>query len=381
MVPPRRRRRAAAAAAAAAALAATALPPPAAARTVTLSNTALPVDTSGAQILTGEMTVLPWNGTFFVYSNVWGGCAGIDCCTSGACASCCFNPPTPRYNDTCVYTANHSVVVYETPDFATWTYLGVALPPSARRPGIEFRPQVLARPDAGGGTTFVMWYEDRWTGGTNPGYAVATATTPAGPFTTLADSVLLSGSGRIGDYDVFVDDDGAAYHVRTGLTIERLAANWTAGSGTAVDIPNPGVEGPAMFKRGSTYYILVGVGCCACRGGSNVIVYTASSPMGPYTQVGDVGSNVTDGHVFSKSSPWNYVTKAQQTKVVPVPDGAGGTQYLWLGNQWYTAPGPGPGGLGGPRDADLLYFSVLNFNASGAIQQMVWAPTTTLTVP
>lgn len=36
------------------------------------------------------------------------------------------------------------------------------------------------------------------------------------------------------------------------------------------------------------YYITVGVGCCACRGGSNIVIYTATNPLGPYTLVGDV---------------------------------------------------------------------------------------------
>ena len=45
-------------------------------------------------------------------------------------------------------------------------------------------------------------------------------------------------------------------------------------TGASVDIPNGGVEGPSMFKRNGIYYILVGVGCCACRGGSNVVVRT-----------------------------------------------------------------------------------------------------------
>ena len=57
-----------------------------------------------------------------------------------------------------------------------------------------------------------MWYEDRWSsGGSNPGYAIATSPTPQGPFTTVADTVRMApGGGRIGDYDVFVDEDGVA---------------------------------------------------------------------------------------------------------------------------------------------------------------------------
>jgi len=341
-------------------------------RSVSLSNTALPLDDRGLPLLTGEASVLQHGGLFYLYMNNWGACAGVDCCgSSGGCASCCFSPPTPRYPDPCVYTANHSVVAYSTPDFASFTYLGEALPLGARRAGIEFRPQVVFNSASG---LFVMWYEDRWTGGTNPGYAVATSATPGGPFTTISDSVRMSpGGGRIGDYDVFVDTDGAAYHVRTGLTIERLNSTYTGVTGQAVNIPNGGVEGPSMFRRGATYYVLVGLGCCACRGGSNVVVYTASNPMGPYALQGDVGSNSTAGHVFDKASPWNYVTRAQGSKVVPVVGADGEAQFLWLGNQWVSS--------GGARNADLLYWTVLQFDAQGKIQQIVREDTTTLSLP
>jgi len=119
---------------------------PVSSRTVTLSNTQLPTDTNGNLLYTGEATVLTYNNTYYVYMNNWGGCPGLDCCKMGNCATCCFNPPTARFNDTCVYTNNHSVVVYQTDDFAVWNYLGIALPLSARKVGIEFRPQVIYSP-------------------------------------------------------------------------------------------------------------------------------------------------------------------------------------------------------------------------------------------
>ena len=353
-----------------AALALLCLPAPLAARTVTLSNTALPLDTAGTPLLTGELSVLAHNGTFYFYANDWGACKGVDCCPSAAgCASCCFAGPA----DPCVYTANHSVVLYSTTDFATWTPHGEVLGAGARRAGIEFRPQVVFCAESG---LFVMWYEDRWsTGGANPGYAVATAPAPTGPFTTVADSVRMGGRGRVGDYDVFVDPaSGDAFHIRTGLSIQRLArGNFSAPAGDAVDVPNGGVEGPAMFYRQGKYYMLAGLGCCACRGGSNVLVYTAPSPLGPFALRGDAGSNRTAGHVFDAHSPWNYVTRAQQTKVVPVTAADGSVQYLWIGNQWVTS--------GGARDADLLFFQVLKFDATGDVEQMEWAETCELSLP
>lgn len=343
------------------------------AREVTVSNLALPVDTSGDLLRTGELSVLRVNETWYLYMNDWGGCPGVDCCPSEhGCASCCFNPPSSKYPDACVYTANHSVVVYSTTDFQSWTYGGVALPMSGRRAGVEFRPQVVLN-NAG---QYVMWYEDRWSGGkSNPGYAVAVSPTPAGPFLTLSDSVATAGAGRIGDYDVFVDPaDGACYHVRTGITVVKLTPNCTSGTGEVAELPNGGVEGPAMFTRNGVYYILVGVGCCACKGGSNVVVYMAPSPMGPYTYGGDVGSNTTAP--FDAHSPYNYVTRAQGSKVIPVPAADGSVQYVWIGNQWTTSTLPGA-----PRDHDLLYWTVLGFNATGHVQQIVRADTTTISLP
>jgi len=211
-----------------------------AARPVALSNTKLPLDSSGNPLLTGEATLLqsPVDSAWYLYTNHWGGCKGINCCEGvHGCAYCCF--AFPPYSDPCVYTNNHSVLVYRTVNFESWDYLGVALSTSARREGIEFRPQVVHN-----GTDYVLWYEDRWANGTkNSGYAVAASRTPAGPFVTIADSVVLPGAGRVGDYDLFVDDDGSAYHIRTGLSIVKLSSDMSAGSSTFVDIPNTAVEG------------------------------------------------------------------------------------------------------------------------------------------
>lgn len=120
--------------------------------------------------------MLSSNGSFFFYVNDWGGCPGVDCCGSpGGCASCCFNPPSSRYPDTCVYAVNHTVLVYRTRDFVAWDYMvrspprsairaadtwpvcawqGGALPLAARLPGVEFRPQVVYNART---HQFVMW--------------------------------------------------------------------------------------------------------------------------------------------------------------------------------------------------------------------------------
>lgn len=82
---------------------------------VRLNNTHLPVDTDGQLLVTGEVDVLWHDDTYYLYMNNWGGCPGVDCCSSAAgCASCCFNPPSKRYPDGCVYATNHTVMVSNT---------------------------------------------------------------------------------------------------------------------------------------------------------------------------------------------------------------------------------------------------------------------------
>ena len=109
---------------------------------VSLSNVALPRDTGGHLLYTGEASALAHNGTYYLYFNNWGGCTGVDCCpTAKGCADCCYTKAP--FADPCVYTNNHSVVVYRTADFATFEYAGEALPRARRADGIEFRPCVV----------------------------------------------------------------------------------------------------------------------------------------------------------------------------------------------------------------------------------------------
>ena len=41
-------------------------------------------------------------------------------------------------------------------------------------------------------------------------------------------------------------------------------------------------EGPVFFKHQGRFYVMAGKVCCACRGGSNVYVFSALDPLGPY---------------------------------------------------------------------------------------------------
>lgn len=262
---------------------------------VVLSNVELPLDQEGRPVITGETSVATVNGTHYIYVNDWGTCQSIDCCaSSGGCASCCFVPPTKQYPDPCVFATGHRVLVYATTDLRRWRLLGVALTPIDRPRGIEFRPHVIYNEYT---RKFVMWYEDRPPPRPghkfdSKGYDIATATSPAGPFETIATGVRVADVP--GDFDLFIDDDGTAYHVQTttndpnatrGFAITVLNQNYTAPAAprktATFKAPKP-AEGPVIFKRKSSYYILGGTTCCACKGGSSIYVFRSPSPLGPW---------------------------------------------------------------------------------------------------
>jgi beta-xylosidase len=219
-----------------------------------------------------------------------------------------------------------------------------------------------------------MWYEDRHAN--QQGYAIASSDSPEGPFSTVVNATGQTG-GKIGDFDLLVDDDGKAFQVRTGNIITQLSDDYLGVQGNATSFEPPkslhcGCEGPTFFKHGGTYYITLGTGCCACKGGSSIFVFSASAPLGPYTYQSDIATipGIPSG---------NASTCAEQRGV----NGPPGCVYSWrsqatatfvygnttvlLGNQWQTAGSP-PGS--GPRNRDLLYFAPLSFKEDGSIEQL-----------
>ena len=140
---------------------------------------------------------------------------------------------------------NHIVHAYETKDFQTWNYLGVALSLTNRPPGIMFRPCVVYNERT---NMYVMWYEDRSANSTR--IHRGSKFNSQGPFVTKFVNVTMPGRGRIGDFNIFVDDDGVAYHIRTGLDMVRLNKDFTGPESfvTSIQPPVPS-EAPTLFKR------------------------------------------------------------------------------------------------------------------------------------
>ena len=136
---------------------------------------------------------------------------------------------------------------------------------------------------------YVGRFEDRSSALGN--YQIAISPSPEGPFSTVpGGSGPMPGAGRIGDYNIFVDDDGRyfcfgnmqfrlpdlamqitylliwhvvhvlgflhsprAYHVRTGFDIVLLNESFTGPAEHIANFSTPKPsEGPTMFKRNGT---------------------------------------------------------------------------------------------------------------------------------
>ena len=84
-----------------------------------------------------------------------------------------------------------------------------------------------------------------------------------------------------------VDTDGKGYIIYSSnsMNVEELTLDYYYTTNNAPFVfPETFVEAPVLMKINETYYALYDWCCCYCLQGSGVMVYRASSPLGPYTQ-------------------------------------------------------------------------------------------------
>ncbi len=69
------------------------------------------------------------------------------------------------------------------------------------------------------------------------------------------------------------------------MNVEELTGDYYyIGNSPRYVFPETFVEAPVLLRRNATIYALYGWCCCYCLQGSGILVYQASSPLGPYTQ-------------------------------------------------------------------------------------------------
>ena len=251
---------------------------------------------------------------------------------------------------------------------------------------------------------YVMWAN---LNGCSADYAVGTSKTPDGPF-SFVHSVKAGRSGAHGgDFDIFVDGDGAGYLIYTAvagghtMAVERLTDDYLQSAARSSGPSNVSsglfgnvfVEAPAMFKRNGVYFALFGNCCCFCGQGSGIGVYSASTPLGPWRYHDNVGclanTTLTNGcgcgmnhdinmqtgrttnlpsfpagkargvtATTAAATTCNFygdsLTKAQQNFVIRIPQKDGSVEYVWTGDRWQSA-------ADGVKAHDLQYWAVLQF--------------------
>lgn len=182
--------------------------------------------------------------------------------------------------------------------------------------------------------------------------AVASSSSIEGPYTYHGSFRPLGYDSR--DMTVF-NDNGTAYlisatRVNADLNIYRLTPDFL-GVESLVQTLWPGSyrEAPAMFKRGSTYFLITSG---ATGWSPNQAKYaTASSISGSWSALANLGDSTTFG--------------SQSTHVVPV-EGSSGTSYLYLGDRW-------AGAWSSPVNDSKYVWLPLSFPSSTTLS-MSWYP-------
>ncbi|WP_425465027.1 RICIN domain-containing protein [Paenibacillus sinopodophylli] len=218
------------------------------------------------------------------------------------------------------------VSVYRSTDLKNWEFrahvLSKTSAPELATANIE-RPKVIYNASTG---KYVMWMHKE--NGVDYGearVAVASSSNIEGPYT-------YHGSFRPLDYDsrdmTVYNDGGTAYlisatRVNADLNIYRLTSDFL-GVDSLISTLWVGQyrEAPALFKRGSTYFLLTSG---ATGWAPNQAKYaTATSISGTWSGL----SNVGNGNTY----------QSQSTYVLPV-EGSSSTSFLYMGDRWAGAWG------------------------------------------
>ena len=261
-----------------------------ASKVITFDNTKPRLDASGAILKAHDGTTQRFeeNGRFYYHA------MGYPACNqTGHINGCVTDPPSGKGRKTCIYGANNSLLVYSSADLSSGSWrLEETVYPSAGGGFPQctyFRSQAVYNPTT---KKFVLWAN---TAGCHNGackhvspsnngkcaaYNVGVADSAAGPYTfvgtTEPTAASMQHTGGIGDYALFVDTDGTGYIVLTHLVdgagprdmyIFKLSPDFLSieSSSSVGPLPGPNlVEAPAMFRRGDTYYALLGG--CTCMG-------------------------------------------------------------------------------------------------------------------
>jgi len=333
---------------------------------INISNTQPRRDIAGNIMDVHDGVLRQWTpgGLFHWYGMGYGPCN----ITADGCAGM-LSPPH------CGFRTTHAVNLFTSPDLVSWTFVRDVLPAGAGRPeSIYFRPQVVYNAVT---QRFVLWVNRvSAVGGDadyfNATYLVASSPTPDGPFNVVSSAVATRYGGLgVGDLALLVDPaDGTAYLAYAAfaaglhsVSVERLAPDYLSSLAAAGDpTQSSGVitpdfyEAPLLLSRRGIFYLFAGPVCCFCAAGAATRVWTASSPLGPWSE----------GGWLDPPGAANSSTIGAQDSFLAVVPLSGGVDaaVVWAGDRWASAPD-------GLFSHNAQYWAPLVFNDSGALPAAV----------
>lgn len=299
-------------------------------------------DVSGAVLDAHEATIEVYDGQYYLYGTAFG------------CGFVWQRAGTPF----CGFRS------YSSRDMIHWTDNGplfdATTPRWQERCGCYndrcgcFRPHVVYNAAT---RRYVLWFN----GNDVPSsYHVMTSRKPTGPFRELDEpdekrvAVNVDGQLRIpnnGDPSIFVDDDGTGYlsytDWRSGgdLIVERLNASYTRGTGDYIRLGMTHVEAPAMFKRGTAYYLTYSDPNCGLCAGTGTSARRSASPLGPWSPPIKLSDDSCGG---------------QPSHVTRVVDKRGAETFIYQSDLW------DPDGKGDQRRANH-YWGPLEFEGESLL--------------
>ena len=186
------------------------------------------------------------------------------------------------YGNTNGFTTGNFYSCYSSDDLTIWKFEGKLLADAPS--GVYYRPHVIYNKNT---KKYILWYNWNpvlWEGKTG----VAVSDKPTGPFKIINPDVKLKHfTLKVGDYNLFVDDDNSAYIVYNTIdghkiSVEKLSSDYLSSALDNSGFLASNCEASAMFKRKGIYYLLTDYCCCFCGEGAGARVYIADKPMGPY---------------------------------------------------------------------------------------------------
>lgn len=204
----------------------------------------------------------------------------------------------------CGFLLNHSISLFTSPDLSpngSWTFVRDILPAGGGRPdAVYFRPQVVFNPRT---SMWVLWVnavplKDGIADYSLSTYVVATAIRPDAQFTVVRNSSTLRYGGGLGDLCLFVDPTDQHGYIAYAawdtslhsVSIERLTDDFLDSEAVGNASLSSGPIGPSMqeapllFESRGTYFLSAGHTCCFCPEGAASHVWSAPTPLGPWSE-------------------------------------------------------------------------------------------------